>query len=113
MAQREKITEHILESVWTDPDNLLPKDRTLFGEDFGKLVAADASDQVYWSAGMELALKAAALGSERKPLCGSRHYNPPTIPHCPAPNIIAIATVNDALTIDTKGSMCPWRHSMK
>ena len=47
IAQREKTVEFILELMWTDPENLLPEDRTLLDEDFDRLGAADVSGQAY------------------------------------------------------------------
>jgi hypothetical protein len=41
IAQQENIVERILELAWTDPDNLIPEDRTLLGEGFDKLETAN------------------------------------------------------------------------
>ena len=65
-AERERLVERIMELMWTDPDDLLPEDRTLMTEDFKKLAKADATDQAYWIAETEVAIKAAQFIHNRE-----------------------------------------------
>ena len=91
--------------MWTDPDNLLPEDRTLLDEDFEKLGAADANDKDYWVAKIESALKAAqhAFKSEhtntQNSNCPGHPIVRPTMPPIINP------TSNTELSIDTEGSI--------
>ena len=102
VAQREHIVQHIFELVLTDPDSLLPEDRTLLDENFDKLGAADASDQAYWIAEMESALQA-ATHSERESLQENRQRDPTVDANRPTTHTPVIA--NGAPMIDTEGSI--------
>ena len=91
--------------MWTYPDNFLPEDETLLGEDFDKLGAADASDQACWIAKMESALMAAVHGRKCKSFHINQQFDPPTASRCPAAHTPHAATANDAPIIDTEGSI--------
>jgi hypothetical protein len=91
--------------MWTDPDNLLPEDKTLLDEGFVKLGAVDVSDQAYWITEMESALKAATHNSVCKSLHDNQHRNPPTAAHCPAAHIQPTVIADKDPIFDTGGSI--------
>ena len=81
IVERERIVERVMDLMWTDPTLLLSEDRALLEEDFVKLGNADASDQEYWVAEVESALKAAQYEFDRSrstPNCSDRPYANPT-----------------------------------
>lgn len=59
-SEFEETIEKIKHLLWTDPDDLLPENRSLFETDFWLLGASSAMDQEYWLAEMETAILAAS-----------------------------------------------------
>ena len=98
-AKRERLVEKFMDLMWTDPDDLLPEDRALMTEDYKRLAKADATDQAYWIAETEVAIKAAQFAHDREHTrnIGTRAQSATTISQDHHDKIDP--------EIDTKGSM--------
>ena len=104
-AKRERLIKRVQELMWTDPDDLLPIDRSLLDEDFEKLGAADAGAQAYWAAEVEAALKVAQHEHEPERARRSRGDSPYVEPQAPRQTPAPSSHAKSYPAIDTKGSI--------
>merc|ERR1712051_421736 len=62
----DKLCKKTNKLIWTDPDDLLPRDEHLLNENFDTLGRASAIDQILWVAEMEGSITAANHGARRR-----------------------------------------------
>ena len=64
--EHDKLRKKIEKLIWTDPEDLLPRDEPLLNKDFDSLGRASAIDQILWVAEMEASITAANHGARRR-----------------------------------------------